>query len=66
LAEPGEPAERLRGIIATADFFPALGVAAALGRTFTTEANQPRGKQSRRSQPKLPLLGGALGLLLAL
>ena len=27
LAEPGAPAERLRGIIATADFFPTLGVA---------------------------------------
>src|SRR5436190_13636315 len=28
LAEPGAPAERLRGIIATADFFRTLGVAA--------------------------------------
>jgi len=41
LAEPGQPAERLRGIVATADFFPTLGVAAALGRTFTTEEDQP-------------------------
>src|SRR5256886_16970997 len=41
LAEPGAPAERLRGIIATADFFPTLGVAAALGRTFTAEEDQP-------------------------
>jgi predicted permease len=40
LAEPGAPAERLRGIIATADFFPTLGVAAALGRTFTAEEDQ--------------------------
>jgi len=41
LAEPGAPAERLRGIIATADFFPTLGVTAALGRTFRTEEDQP-------------------------
>src|SRR5438874_7891971 len=41
LAEPGAPAERLRGIIATADFFPTLGVAAALGRTFAAEEDQP-------------------------
>ncbi len=40
LAKPGAPAERLRGIIATADFFPTLGVAAALGRTFTAEEDQ--------------------------
>ncbi len=40
LAEPGEPAERLRGIAATADFFPALGVQPALGRVFTTEDHQ--------------------------
>ena len=43
LAEPGAPAERLRGIIATADFFPTLGVAAALGRAFTAEEDQPGG-----------------------
>src|SRR5438128_5385033 len=29
LAEPGEPAESLRGISVTSDFFPALGVQAA-------------------------------------
>ena len=45
LAEPGEPAERLRGIIATADFFPTLGVAAALGRTFMSEEDQPGGNK---------------------
>jgi len=45
LAEPGKPAERLRGIIATADFFPTLGVAAALGRTFTAEEDQPGGNK---------------------
>lgn len=37
LAEQGEPAERLQGIAATADFFPALGVQPALGRAFTPE-----------------------------
>ncbi len=40
LAEPGEPAERLRGIAATADFFPALGVQPALGRVFTPEEHE--------------------------
>src|SRR5438093_5422137 len=55
LAEPGAPAERLRGIIATADFFPTLGVAAALGRTFSVEEDQPGGNnvvvRSRWSMP---------------
>jgi putative ABC transport system permease protein len=37
LAEPGAPAERLQAIVATADFFPALGVQPALGRVFTPE-----------------------------
>src|SRR5438552_4113539 len=37
LAEPGEPAESVRGISATADLFPALRVQAALGRVFTAE-----------------------------
>ena len=32
LAEEGQPAERLRGIAATSDFFPALGVQPLLGR----------------------------------
>jgi putative ABC transport system permease protein len=40
LANPGEPAERLQGIAATADFFPALGVQPALGRTFTPEEHE--------------------------
>jgi predicted permease len=37
LAEPGRPAERIRAIVATSDFFPALGVKAALGRVFVPE-----------------------------
>jgi len=40
LANPGEPAERLRGYAASADFFPALGVQPALGRTFTPEEHE--------------------------
>lgn len=41
LAEPGEPAERLQGIIATSDFFSVLGVQPALGRVFTLEEHEP-------------------------
>ncbi|HKP14001.1 MAG TPA: ABC transporter permease, partial [Blastocatellia bacterium] len=37
VAEPGEPAERLEGMTATADFFDVLGVRPALGRVFTPE-----------------------------
>src|SRR5262249_41844109 len=40
LAEPGEPAERLRGLATSADFFPALGVQPALGRVFTPEEHE--------------------------
>ncbi len=36
-AAPGQPAERLRGMDATADFFPMLGIAPELGRTFAPE-----------------------------
>src|SRR5207253_4823817 len=35
LLTEGEAAERLQGMAVTADFFPALGVQAALGRVFT-------------------------------
>jgi putative ABC transport system permease protein len=45
LAEEGEAAERLQGMAVTADFFPALGVPAALGRAFTTEEDQPGANQ---------------------
>jgi predicted permease len=37
LGEPGEPAERVQCITATADFFDALGVQPVLGRVFTAE-----------------------------
>jgi predicted permease len=40
LAESGRPAERLRGIAATSDFFPALGVQPALGRVFVPEDHE--------------------------
>src|SRR5262245_26347089 len=37
LADPGQPAERIRAILATADFFSALGGQPALGRVFVPE-----------------------------
>jgi putative ABC transport system permease protein len=37
LAEPGQPADRLRGQLVTADFFSVVGVTPALGRPFTVE-----------------------------
>src|SRR5262252_44536 len=40
LAEPGTPAERIRAIAATSDFFPALGVQPALGRVFVPEDHE--------------------------
>src|SRR5215475_11925094 len=40
LADPGQPAERLSGIAATSDFFPALGVQPALGRVFVPEDHE--------------------------
>jgi predicted permease len=40
LAEPGQPAERLRGYATSADFFPALGVQPAMGRVFTPEEHE--------------------------
>ncbi|HET9787628.1 MAG TPA: ABC transporter permease, partial [Pyrinomonadaceae bacterium] len=41
LAEPGQTAERLRSLAATADFFPMLEVPAAHGRLFKPEEFEP-------------------------
>jgi hypothetical protein len=41
LAQPGEPAESVRGIRAGADLFQALRVPPLLGRVFTAEEDQP-------------------------
>ncbi|MGH8630094.1 MAG: ABC transporter permease, partial [Burkholderiales bacterium] len=41
LAVPGQPADRLRGMLVTPDFFPLLGVQPALGRVFTDGELQP-------------------------
>ena len=41
LAEPGQPAQQLTGMTATADFFNVLGVRAVLGRTFLPDEDQP-------------------------
>jgi putative ABC transport system permease protein len=40
LADPGQPAERIRALVATSDFFPALGVQPALGRVFVPEDHE--------------------------
>lgn len=41
LAEPGQPAERLSGVAATADLFATLGVQPMLGRGFTAAEQVP-------------------------
>jgi putative ABC transport system permease protein len=41
LAEPGQPPDRVHGIVATADFFSVLGMPPALGRVFTPDEDQP-------------------------
>lgn len=41
LAEPGQPAERVRGLQVSADLFPLLGVQPALGRWFTAAEDRP-------------------------
>jgi predicted permease len=40
VAEPGQPAERLRGMDVTGDFFSVLGVQPKLGRAFVPEEEQ--------------------------
>src|ERR1043166_6498434 len=40
LAEPGQPAESVRGIATTSDLFATLRIQAALGRVFTTDEDQ--------------------------
>lgn len=41
LGEPGQPADRLRGLLVTHDFFPLLRTPPALGRTFTADEDRP-------------------------
>ena len=41
LAEAGRPAERLRGLDVSGDFFAVLGVAPALGRSILPDDDQP-------------------------
>lgn len=45
LAEPGQPAERVEGLLVSADFFPLLGVAPELGRMFNAEEDRPHQNQ---------------------
>ncbi len=41
LAEPGQPAERVRGLQASIDLFPLLGTQPLLGRTFMVDEDRP-------------------------
>jgi predicted permease len=41
LADPGEAADRVRGISATSDYFLALGLQPSLGRVFREEEHEP-------------------------
>jgi len=41
VGEPGQPPERVEGIVATAELFPTLGVKPLLGRLFTPEEDRP-------------------------
>jgi putative ABC transport system permease protein len=41
LSEPGQPAERLRALLATAELIPMLGIQPQLGRAFLPEEDQP-------------------------
>jgi putative ABC transport system permease protein len=40
LADPGQPAERLSGMVVSADFFPTYRIRPLLGRVFTPEDDQ--------------------------
>ena len=41
LAEPGQAAERVRGLLASADLLPLLGIEPEIGRFFTAEEDRP-------------------------
>jgi putative ABC transport system permease protein len=41
LAEPGQPPDRVQGIVATPEFLPTLGLKPVLGRVFTAEEGRP-------------------------
>ena len=41
LAEPGQPAERVRGLQVSVELFPLLGIQPALGRVFTADEDRP-------------------------
>ena len=41
IAEAGQPAERMRAMLVTPDFFPLVGVAPAMGRIFSAEEDRP-------------------------
>ncbi len=41
LVEPGQPAERVKGLEVSADFFPLLGIQPELGRFFTADEDRP-------------------------
>jgi putative ABC transport system permease protein len=41
LSEPGQPAEQLRAVLATAELIPMLGIQPQLGRAFLPEEDQP-------------------------
>ncbi len=41
VAEPGQPAERLNGVLADAEMFATFGVQPQIGRPFTAEETQP-------------------------
>lgn len=46
-ATPGQPAERVRGMLVSADVFPLLGIAPEVGRVFTSEKIVPGTTRSR-------------------